>query len=164
MTYFNHKLIESVRDFARSAHKNDVRKFGVDKGKSYFGTHVTRVAACVFIRQVNEDQYIAAWLHDVKEDHPDQWDVDVLKEMGVSDKSIEIVDALSKKDGENYFDFIQRITKTPEAIIVKIADITDNMKDINEGSLKDKYRFALHMLKSEKNCNDWVAASNNNTV
>jgi hypothetical protein len=31
--------------------------------------------------------------------------------------------------------------------MVKIADIEDNMLDLEEGSMKDKYRFAHHMLR-----------------
>lgn len=164
MDIYNQKLVEDVKKIAKNAHVNQTRNFGEDKGKSYFDTHITRVALKAMNKGANEDQFIAAWLHDLKEDQPKVWDEDVLRKVGVSENTLEIVDALTKKEGENYFDFIQRIIKTPDAIVVKIADIEDNMFDLKEGSMKDKYRFALHMLVSEKNCNDWVRASNEGNV
>lgn len=164
MPYFNNKRVELVKTFAQRAHARDTRKFGSDKGKSYFDTHITRVAHCAFNRNCTEEQYLAAWLHDVKEDHPEHWDEEVLKNYGVNRLTLDIVDAVTKRKGENYFDFIQRIIKTPEAILVKIADIQDNMQSLQEGSVKDKYRFALRMLESELNCNEWVQASNEGKV
>ena len=88
----------------------------------------------------------------------------MLKGFGVNRLTLDIVDAVTKRKGENYFEFIQRIIQTPEAILVKIADIQDNMQGLNEGSLKDKYRFALRMLEAELNCNNWVQASNEGNV
>lgn len=158
------KIILDVKVFAKRAHANDIRKFGADKGKSYFDTHVTRVSQRALDMGATEEQYLAALLHDVKEDHPEHWSEEVLKGFGVTQLTLDIVDAVTKRKDENYFDFIQRIIKTPDAILVKIADIQDNISDLNEGSMKDKYRFALHMLKSEKNCNDWVTASNEGNV
>lgn len=164
MPYFNHKRVELVKTFAQRVHTLDYRKFGADKGKPYFDTHVTRVAQRAFSRDCTEEQYLAAWLHDVKEDHPEHWSEEVLKGYGVNRLTFDIVDAVTKRKGENYFDFIQRIIRTPEAILVKIADIQDNMQSLDEGSLKDKYRFALRMLESELNCNNWVQASNEGKV
>ena len=164
MPDYNNKRVELVKTFAQRAHARDTRKFGADKGKSYFDTHITRVAQSTLNMGATEEQYLAALLHDVKEDHPEHWSEEVLKGFGVNRLTLDIVDAVTKRKGENYFDFIMRIVQTPEAILVKIADIEDNMSDLNEGSMKDKYRFALHMLKSEKNCNDWVTASNEGNV
>lgn len=164
MSYYSQKRVEMVTLYSQRAHAKDVRKFGDDKGKPYFDTHVKRTSDYVRDNGGSEEQYLAALLHDTKEDHPEHWDEDMLKSYGVNRLTLDIVDAVTKRKGENYFDFIHRIIQTPEAILVKIADIKDNMKSLKEGSLKDKYRFALHMLKSEKNCNDWVQASNEGNV
>jgi len=164
MPYFNQKRIEAVKAFARHAHIDDTRKFGADRGKPYFDTHVTRVAIYAHSRQCTEEQYLAAYLHGVKEDHLPKWNEELLKGFGVTQLTLDIVDAVTKRKDENYFDFIQRVIKTPEAILVKIADIQDNMKGLKEGSLKDKYRFALALLVAEENCNNWVTASNEGNV
>ena len=62
----------------------------------------------------------------------------------------EIVDELSKKPGETYFDFIMRIHDggpfRTGMVAVKLADLRHNMSDLQEGSLKDKYRFAEYIL------------------
>ncbi len=147
------KIEREVKAYARNAHLHQTRKFGKDKGKSYFDTHVTRVAQWVKENGGTFDQVIAAWLHDVKEDCGDFWNETALKLMGVSQTSLDIVDSVTKREGENYLDFTLRIVKNPDAILVKIGDITDNSSDLNEGSMKDKYRFALHMLQAEENCN-----------
>lgn len=56
------------------------------------------------------------------------------------------VEKLTRKNGETYFDFIKRISYHFDASVIKLADLRDNMSDLNEGSLKDKYRFAEHYL------------------
>lgn len=57
------------------------------------------------------------------------------------------VDALTKRPGENYFDALMRVRDNPIAVIVKRADLTHNLSDLNEGSLKDKYRLAKYILE-----------------
>ena len=54
--------------------------------------------------------------------------------------------ALTRTQSESYFDFIMRIKETPYSLI-KIWDLEDNMSDLKEGSLKDKYRLARYILK-----------------
>lgn len=57
------------------------------------------------------------------------------------------VDALTKRPGENYFDALMRVKDNWLAKIVKRADLTHNLSDLNEGSLKDKYRLAKYILE-----------------
>jgi (p)ppGpp synthase/HD superfamily hydrolase len=58
------------------------------------------------------------------------------------------VEDLSRRHGETYFDFIMRIadSREPLTTIVKMADLQHNMSDLQEGSMKDKYRFAYNVL------------------
>jgi (p)ppGpp synthase/HD superfamily hydrolase len=162
MNFDEANIEKEVKAYARNAHLNQTRKFGADKGRSYFDTHITRVAERVSKSGGNFDQIIAAWLHDTKEDQPKYFFEEVLKTMGVTDNALDIVDHLSKLEGENYLDFTLRVMKKPEAILVKMKDIEDNMSDLKEGSMKDKYRLAHHMLKSELNSSDWVDWSQKN--
>jgi hypothetical protein len=39
-----------------------------------------------------------------------------------------------------------RVKKNPYAVVIKIADIEDDMIDLEEGSLKDNYRLAHYIL------------------
>lgn len=55
---------------------------------------------------------------------------------------------LSRPPSMNYFDFIMRLVGSRRIIpmVVKLADLTHNMSDLKEGSLKDKYRFAYDLI------------------
>jgi (p)ppGpp synthase/HD superfamily hydrolase len=139
--------------YAEAKHAGQKRR----NGEPYF-SHVEAVATIVrdsWLESTNEyDIVAAAYLHDVIED------CGVTKqgliEEGFPVMVAEIVDALSRKPGETYFDFIMRLhhmydtsSSGPlrEGIIeVKLADLQHNMSDLKEGSLKDKYRFAKYIL------------------
>ena len=152
--------ISKAKDFSYSAHQGQFRK----DGKPYF-THVEAVAKIVdeewdsFFKDSNshriwnpykDNAVAAAYLHDVMEDcgvtRQDLIAVDI------PEMVVDIVDALTKKEGETYFDFIMRIWSDNLwrqcTIAVKLADLKHNMSDLKEGSLKDKYRFAAHILRS----------------
>jgi len=92
--------------------------------------------------------YIVGILHDVVEDTPV-----TLGEISHEFPDIHILEALSmltRREGTTYFDFIHTIASEGSivALIVKIADIKHNMSDLKEGTLKDKYRFALKILEN----------------
>lgn len=54
----------------------------------------------------------------------------------------------TKVPNEKYTDFILRVKEYPEAVIVKIADITDNMRDLPaEDGLRTRYENALKVLR-----------------
>lgn len=156
-------IIQKAAEYAKQKHAGQKRK----DGKDYF-THVEAVANIVnmdwFILIPREAQdnwnkckdhvVAAAYLHDVIEDCG-VTKQDLLDE-GFSVMTAEIVDALSKKSGENYFDFIMRIHNGDRLdfcgafrvgmVAVKLADLQHNMSDLNEGTQKDKYRLAHYIL------------------
>ena len=82
-----------------------------------------------------------ALLHDVLEEYPES----KLREL-FPDWVVDRVVMLSRKPGEEYVDFIMRIGRDDSAAAVKRADLTDNLKDLKSGSLRDKYLMALKML------------------
>lgn len=145
--------------FAKKAHEGQVRKLGAEKGKPYIA-HPMRV----FDRTVEsywkgdysdpDDLEVigtAAILHDTIEDgYIDGVKVtaQTLLEEGFSQTIVDTVLALSrdKENGETYFDFIMRTRQNSYAIPVKLADLADNLSDLPEGSLKDKYRLAEYIL------------------
>jgi len=149
--------VQTAAEYAEQKHQGQKRK----DGKPYF-THVEAVANIVAMdwftlipREAQDnwnkckDQVVAAaYLHDVIEDcNVTKQD---LLDAGISVMTAEIVDALSKRHGENYFDFIMRIHDggpfRTGMVAVKLADLQHNMSDLNEGSLKDKYRLAQYIL------------------
>ena len=94
----------------------------------------------------------SAILHDNIEDSKNPTrERKLLKEI---DPMIEsVVDKVSRKKNENYYQFIHKISKKDDtsietllARIVKAADLQDNLKDSEEGSRADKYRFSLDVI------------------
>ena len=135
-------LREKSRKIALIAHEGQIRKMGEDKGKPYI-IHPDRVAS-----KFPSSDVLAAigQLHDVIEDAPVTTE-DLLNQ-GIPGCVVDAVVAMSHKPGENYLDAILRVKENALARQVKIADLEDNMLGLDEGSLKDKYRLALYILKN----------------
>ena len=136
------EYLKKSTKIAEKAHKRQTRKMGADKGKPYI-IHPKRIAS----KFNNRIMASIAMLHYVLED-TDVTDGDLVKE-GIPLYIIDIVKILSKRDGENYLDFILRIKNNIHATQIKIADIEDNLSSLQDGSLKDKYILALYILKHE---------------
>lgn len=144
--------------FASKAHCGQLRK----DGKPYF-SHVKAVA----------DKVLMGWFDLIPYEAQDEWNKhkdkviaaaalhDTIEDCGITTNqllhegfpplTVEIVDMVSKKKGETYFDFIMRLNESHPfktgAVAVKLADLQHNMSDLNEGSLKDKYRLAHYILQ-----------------
>jgi (p)ppGpp synthase/HD superfamily hydrolase len=98
-------------------------------------------------RDIIEEGLSIALCHDVLEDTSCS-EVDLLNAVGER-IIVDGVKALSRSKGETYFDFIMRIndSKMSRTVrFVKMSDLEDNMMDLEECSLKDKYRFAHYIL------------------
>jgi len=84
----------------------------------------------LMLRQESEEAQIVAVLHDVLEDSPDTGAPVTcadLREMGFGEDVVRAIDALTKREGESYDDFIDRLASNPLARQVKMADLEDNM-------------------------------------
>jgi (p)ppGpp synthase/HD superfamily hydrolase len=119
-------------------------------GKPYFG-HLERVA-----KQFKEDTYmhIVSYLHDLIEDCP-EWNEKLLSAF-FENRVVEAVVTLTKKKGEDYFDYIARVKENWLAKDVKIADLKDNMditrlKEITERDIPrlQKYHKAYKILTEQ---------------
>lgn len=110
--------------------------------------HVVRVTMSV----TGEKERIAAALHDVVE-HVDGWTLERLAQAGAPPEIVAAVDALTRREGEDYLDFARRAAANPLAHAVKVADLRDNL----EATLRSapahereekarKYRDALRLI------------------
>jgi (p)ppGpp synthase/HD superfamily hydrolase len=118
-------------------------------GESYI-LHPLRV----MLRMSSETERVAGVLHDIVEDTG--WTIADLRHEGFSEGVLEVVECLSRREKEDYEEFIGRIQLNPVARKVKIADLEDNMDilRISEPTGKDwerlkKYRRAWQRLKGE---------------
>jgi (p)ppGpp synthase/HD superfamily hydrolase len=116
------ELIDKAIVIATQAHQGQSSKTG-----GPFIDHVRRVAENV----AGEDEKQVAWLHDVVEKGPG-WTFERLREEGFSEAVVDAVDAMSKRDGEEYFAFVRRSIGNPLARPVKRADLTDNLAQMRQ--------------------------------
>lgn len=89
---------------------------------------------------------ICAVLHDVIEDT--DITLDDLKNQGLNDEIITILDCLTKREGEPYDDFISRVLSNKTACQVKLADLIDNMDltRIQNPSKEDEARIQKYKM------------------
>ncbi|GMV61976.1 MAG: hypothetical protein AMXMBFR74_11450 [Parvibaculum sp.] len=110
--------------------------------------HVMRVTMSV----TEERERIVAALHDVVE-HAEGWTFERLREAGVPEKIVAAVDALTRRDNEDYLDFARRAASNPLSRAVKIADLQDNLQAVLQTTPPQereekarKYRDALRLI------------------
>ena len=104
-----------------------------DKAGADYVLHPLRVMSAL----ATPDERIAAVLHDVVEDGPG-WTSDRLRREGFSEVVVTAVEALTKREGEDYLDFVRRAAAHPVARRVKLADLDDNMDLRRLPSVTDK--------------------------
>ena len=108
--------VEDAVSIAARAHKGQK-----DKADAPYLLHPLRM----MLRMNSEAAMMAAVLHDVVEDT--DWTLERLREEGFSEEVLEAVDCLTRRDGESYDAFVERVGTNPIARQVKIADLEDNM-------------------------------------
>ncbi|MBW6418588.1 hypothetical protein [Celeribacter sp. PS-C1] len=136
--------LERAIEIAASAHRGQI-----DKAGQLYILHPLRVMlACE-----GQAARIVAVLHDVIEDT--DWTSDALRKEGASADILAALDAVTKRKGESYSEFIERAAQNPIGRDVKMADLRDNMdlSRIAEPSAADlarmdRYRSALRTLNS----------------
>lgn len=95
----------------------------------------------------------SAILHDVVEDTKrtladiEAFLTNLKLEKKIVDAIVNTVKLLTKtKDTVSYFKYLEDIKGDIFATIVKVADLNDNLKDLPDGKLKDKYILAFYYL------------------
>lgn len=134
--------LEMMIALAALAHANQKRK----NGEPYFN-HLERVAN----RVNNITLQTIAYGHDLLEDTEVTY-IQLLN-MGFDPIIRDTIEILTRIKGETYFDFIRRIVGSRNfwAYTIKLADLADNLSDLEEGSMKDKYRFAQEYIERQVN-------------
>lgn len=118
-----------------------------DKAGEPYILHPAYVAGLVDDATGDSELVAAAWLHDVVEDT--EITIEDLRARGFSERVLATVAAVSRKDGETYSEFIDRIADR-DAAIVKTADILHNTSLARSASLPvslaKRYAAALSSL------------------
>jgi (p)ppGpp synthase/HD superfamily hydrolase len=123
----------------------------IDKGGKPYFNHLVRVA-----EKFKEDDFLypIAMLHDLLEDCS-EWNV---KSLGClfSENIVKTIELLTRKSGQDYFDYINEINQSSWATKIKLADLKDNMDITRLKTITDKdferlgkYLKAYKILTSE---------------
>ncbi|MEV0093853.1 HD domain-containing protein [Streptomyces sp. NPDC050738] len=143
------KSVEEVDALVGTAHAGQVDKIEVP-----YVDHVRAVAAGLV--PFGPELEMAGLLHDIVEDT--DWTAERLRSSGIPDRVVEIVEAVTNQPGMSYELKIQRITRSRDATLVKIADNAHNsiperaarLPAPERTRLAAKYRAAREVL--------WAAA------
>ena len=109
------KIIDTFR-LAEEVHEGQTDK----SGRPYI-EHPLRVSRLV---QGGVDEILTALLHDVVEDTPVT--LEDLRAKGYSERIVEAVDCVTRRDGERREDYLKRVKGNETARRVKLADLTHN--------------------------------------
>lgn len=124
--------LERAIEIAAKAHAGQV-----DKAGQPYVLHPLRMMLAVTAPEAR----IAAVLHDVVEDTAVT--LEELRGEGFPEAVLEAVEALTKRDGEDYEAFIRRVAPNAIAREVKLADLRDNsdLSRIAEPTERDRERI-----------------------
>lgn len=110
------RLLDKAIRIAIRVHEGAVDRYGVP-----YILHPLRVMRSV---RTGTEAVIAV-LHDTVEDTA--LTLDELRREGFSEEIVQAIDALSRREGESYEEYMERVCENPAAVRVKIADLEDNM-------------------------------------
>lgn len=84
---------------------------------------------------------MVAVLHDVVEDSA--WTLEGLRKEGFPPEVLAAVDALTRREGEAYDDYLQRVKQNPLATEVKLRDLEDNINALRLAELDEHHCKSL---------------------
>ena len=125
-------MLNKALEIARNAHAGQV-----DKGGDTYIFHPVRVA----LHCRTETEKIVALLHDVVEDT--DVTLDDLRKEGFDTEVLDALQCLTRIEGEDYMDFIQRVATNPLATQVKMHDLKDNM-DVSRLGGKPHWKMDIY--------------------
>ena len=138
-------LVEKAQQLAYRLHKEQL-----DKAAQPYIFHLQFVASLV--SQESDDVIATAWLHDCVEDT--EMTVEQIRIL-FGDIIADAVNAITKREGESYLDYLSRVKQNEIARKVKIADLIHNM-DLNrllrvtekDLARQNKYKQATKFLRT----------------
>lgn len=128
--------IETAIAVAAAAHMGQVDK----NGEPYI-LHPIRV----MLAQTSSEAQIVGVMHDMIEDTDTTFN-DVYS-FGFDEQIVHALDAITRRDDEDYFDYVKRAGANEIARPVKVADLRDNLRaSVGDADRRARYLKALDML------------------
>ncbi len=134
------ELVALAKDIATNAHAGQFRR---DSTVPYI-EHPRAVVARV---GKDPNAQVVAWLHDVLEDSDHT--AASLEDAGIPASLVSDVALLTKTQGTNYEDYLERVASSRIATKVKIADMLSNLADNPTKKQIRKYAHGLLRLTHE---------------
>lgn len=135
------EIIARARHLAAERHVNDVRP-GPRQDPLF--VHLEAVAAALPPRLKP-----IGYLHDyVEHQASTRGSLEELRALDFPEYVVAGVDSLTRRKGETYVEFIERICLNPDAIPAKIEDVKHNMQNPFSDSLMKRYAKALPRLQA----------------
>ncbi|MGW3298470.1 HD domain-containing protein [Streptomyces rubiginosohelvolus] len=129
------KSVAEVDALASAAHADQFDKIGVP-----YIEHVRAVAAG--LAPFGDDLVMAGLLHDIIEDT--EWTAEQLREAGVPDHVVALVEAVTNERGVPYEEKVARITgQGRDAVLLKVADNAHNSHPDRAAKLPEEQRARL---------------------
>jgi len=122
----------------------------IDKGGKPYLNHLIRVS-----EKFKDDDFLysIAMLHDLIEDCP-EWNEISLRCL-FAENIVSTITILTRKENEDYFDYIDRINQSSWATKIKLADLKDNMDITRLLTLSEKdYQRLTKYLKAYRTLNE----------
>lgn len=113
--------LERAIYIAQNAFKGETDK----AGQPYY-QHLKNVQKKIEKKGGDEEQQTIALLHDLLEDIPSWTEEDIKKYF--SNRVLKALKAITKREGESYMQYIDRVSGNKDATQVKLADLEDNIQ------------------------------------
>ncbi len=132
------EIINLAKSIATEAHEGQFRY----DGTTPFIEHPEYVAS--EFAEYDYKHRVVAWLHDVVEDT----DITLVKLLtkGIPFELVVAIEAITKKNGEEYLDYLLRVKKNEIALRIKLEDLDHNITTSGGRHQRDKYALAKYIL------------------
>jgi len=147
LLFYIYCMYDKALRISAKAHDNQYRHDGTP-----YIVHPVRVAKTVREMAVSRGWSVkwlnyavsVAYMHDVCEDTTITL-YDLAEEF--PREIVDAVDAMTRRDNETYFEYLDRCIQNPIAIIVKEADIRDNLRTAKD-TMVTRYKKSLEIIRS----------------
>ena len=94
------------------------------------------------------EEMIVGVLHDTIEDT--ELTIEYLQNENFPEHILKAIDTITRRDNENYFDYIERVKQNKLARKVKILDLEDNLNESRLSKIKDNDSLKERYIKAKK--------------
>lgn len=144
------QLAKAIR-IACTAHQDDL-----DKGGNAYILHPLRLMMRIQVQYNDPEIMQIAVLHDVLEDHGELYTIEQLVSLGFSSRVVSALQLLTHAANDSYEQYIEKISHSLDATIVKLEDLKDNsditrLKGVTDKDLLRMQRYHKAFVRLTSN-------------